>query len=239
MAQQLAGFPEPCARHDRRCHQEAEARRGLAGQATEEPGRNADAGTADARDEGEHLGQADAERAAEGDRVHLASLGAPAIGQPQDRTPDTQHHGHEAGVANGVLDWTGEKRPHGDGRNSSDDEEPGHLAVRVALERPIPDGGQPGRNDLQPVTPEVDEEGQQRAHMQDDTEFQRSEEGLLDGPPEQPRHEDEVTRAGDRDELREPLGQTHHQCLDDREVHATRPPSIGPRDAPTGALAWT
>src|ERR1035437_2064051 len=64
--------------------------------------------------------------------------------------------------------------------------------------------------------------------MEDDAEFQGSDEGIPDGivPPEQPGHEDEMTRARYGNELREPLDRAHRQGLNDRKVHGTRPPSI-------------
>ena len=49
------------------------------------------------------------------------------------------------------------------GRDRRRDQQPGQPAVRVAAERAVADGREAGRDEPEPVGPEVDEQGQQRA----------------------------------------------------------------------------
>ena len=113
----------------------------------------------------------------------------------------------------------------------------------IVPERAIADGGQPGRDETEPVGPEVDEQREQRPDVEHDAERQRLDERVV--PAEQERDDDQVPGRGDRQELGESLHDPHDQRLDHGIHHlGAAPDGRCPRcrlralaHAPRGALA--
>ncbi len=69
-----------------------------------------------------------------------------------------------------------------------------HASLRsgIARERSIADGGEPGRDEAEPVGAEIDEQRDERPEVEHHAERERREERV--GPSEQPRNDDQVSR---------------------------------------------
>ena len=104
---------------------------------------------------------------------------APAIGEPQDDGGDDEHQRDEADLADVLLDEVVEEQPTMTAAGTVDgDEQPGQPPVRVVVEGAIPQDGEAGRDQPQPVGPEVDEERDQRAAVEDHAEGERVDERI-------------------------------------------------------------
>ena len=86
---------------------------------------------------------------------------APAVGQPQDHRADDERDRDEPDARGRSVSMTSLSRNAGDrGRDRRGDQQPGQPAVRVAAERAVADRREPGRDEAEPVRPEVDEQRQ-------------------------------------------------------------------------------
>ena len=153
----LAQLPEPGAGGDRRRHQEREARRGLAVQAGEQPGRDRDARAADARDERQRLGRRRCRWRSGTSGRRWSAFATRADRRATGSTaPITSVTATRRGSRKTVSIRSFRSTPAIDGRDGRRGEEPRQPAVGVAAERAIPDRGEPGRDQPEPVAPEVE-----------------------------------------------------------------------------------
>ena len=126
--------------------------------------------------------------------VELAALRADAVGQPQDGRPG-QHQDDQEGRAvlpeervEEALPERAEQRP-GDDR---DEQQPGQAAVRVVTDAPLGERPQEGAQVAPEVGPEVQQQGDERAHMEHHVERGRVDERVV--PAQQLGRDDEVPR---------------------------------------------
>ena len=164
---------------DRRRHEEREPRRRLAVEPGEQPGRDRDPGAADSRHERECLGAADRQRLRERQVDGQQSARALALGEPQDAAADDEHQRDEPDFPEALLDDVVEEDADDQGGHRGDGDEPGEPPIRIALERSVADRREPGRDEPQPVGPEVDEERDQRPDMEHHAEGERRDERIV------------------------------------------------------------
>ena len=151
-ASELASLPEPGAGGDRRGHQEREASRGLAVEAGEQAGRDRDPRAADARDERQRLGDADA-RAPTGTSARSIAAGARPTRSASHRitAPTTSVSATSRGSRKAVSMRSSSSEPGDRRRDRGRGEQPGQPPVRVARERAVAERGEAGRDQPQPV----------------------------------------------------------------------------------------
>ena len=190
--------------------------RGRAIEAEEQAGRDRDPRPADPGHERGGLGDADPERARNGEIADAAVAGAPAIGEPEDRRADEQHHRDEPDGADFALDDVVEEDADDGGRDDCDEQQDEQPPVGVARDRPLADERNARRGEPEPVGAEIEEQCEQRPDMEHHRERQRADERVA--PAEHGRHDDQVARARDRQELGHPLHDAEDEGLDE-EVH--------------------
>jgi hypothetical protein len=110
-------------------------------------------------------------------------------------------------------------------RDRRDEHEPGHTLVGT-LDAASADRVDPGAYESHDVAPEVRGDGDECSEVQRDVERLVEAVVLLEvRPVSGPRHEDEMTRGGDRQELREPLDDAEDECLTVRQRRRVVPRS--------------
>ena len=219
----MTPFSSDGAEHDRDEEQKREPRGGVAGQ-PEEPGRgDRDPRARHAGHQRERLRAADPEGAPEPDLVHRLPL-RPAICEPEDACED----GEEDRDLPRLPEVLGDHRLPGGAderrRHRRDRDDPGGALGRAP---DPPAGDAPGERarELENVAPEV------RDHRDERPQVERDVEGLVEGvvllevrPVPEPRHEDQVARRRDGQQLGEPLHDPEHQRLPLGERRAVRLP---------------
>ena len=183
-------------------------------QADEATGRDGDPRAAYPGKERRGLRDADPERLRERQIADPAVGAADMIGHPQDRGADEEQDRHRAGRAHVGLDEVVEQDADNDRGQHRGDDEPREPPVRVTRERAVANRGEPGRHDAQPVAPEVDEQRAERPQVEHHRERQQIDERVV--PAQQGRHEDQVPRTRDGQELGESLHDPHDDGLEDR-----------------------
>jgi len=99
-------------------------------------------------------------------------------------------------------------------RDHRDDEQPGEPALRVVADSPVPDRREPRPEDLDQVSPEVDEQRDEGAHVEHHVERGRFDERVV--PAQQARDEDQVRRRGNRQELGQALDDPQDRGVNQR-----------------------
>ena len=139
------------------------------------------------------------------------------VHDPEEDREDGEEDRDLPGIAELLLD---EALPRGAGergRDRRDRDVPGDPLVR-SLDPPPPDALDEGLDQPADVTPEVDDDGKQRAEMKRDVERLVEVRMVLEVVPAKgPGDEDQVTRRGDRKQLGGALGDSEHERLPARE----------------------
>ena len=135
--------------------------------------------------------------------MELRVLDAIEIGHAgTDYRPNPDHVPHDAREP--AQDRAGKHR---------DEDEPGQPALRVPADRSVSDGGQPRQEQRHQIGPEVDEQRDQGAHVEHHVKRVGVDERVI--PAEDARHQDQVRRRADGNELGESLDQTDEGRLQD------------------------
>ena len=187
-------------RGDRERQQKAEAGGRVPPLPEEERRRDRRARARRARDDGQGLCQADHERLAERHAFAVARPSGAAIGGPEHDTHERHHQRDQARSPERrlrplVQQQAGERagdRGHGQV----------HEQTRVAILEHAAAGqrAEEGHDHAQPVAPEGRRDGRQRPEVEGHVERETAVR-----PAEEPRHDDQVPRAADRQELAETL----------------------------------
>jgi hypothetical protein len=115
-----------------------------------------------------------------------------AIGDQHDHAADDQREGHEADRAERRLDDVLEEQSGDRRRDGRGDQQPCEATVRVGRQRAVTDRGEPGRDEPEPVIPEVDEQRDKGPEVEHHAERQRGEELVVPAGGE--RDDDQVPR---------------------------------------------
>ena len=183
----------------------------------EETGRDRDAGAARPGEQRECLAQADHRRVTEGQRLEVARSAAPSLGEPEQPGPGEDEDPDPGdSVAERAVEEALERRAQDRRRDDRHEEQPGEPSLGVAGQAPVADRREPRPEEADEVAPEVDEEGDERPEVEHDVERGRVDEGIV--PAEEARHEDEMGRGRDREELGQSLDESEDRGMD-QAVH--------------------
>ena len=147
------------------------------------------------------MAKADEERLAPGELAEIAGTRAPAqpLGDQQHDAVDHQEGGgHRRGAEQAAQEmFQGEADD--DRRDRADDDHQEELPVRRHRRRTA--AAEKGEEDVDPLAPEIDQQGGRRAEMQHDQKGQEGRQILVEGPAEQGWYDDGMGQAADREEL--------------------------------------
>jgi hypothetical protein len=174
-------------------------------------------------------------------RVSESSPAQPLAGE-QDDPIDGQEHCRGQRLGEHRSELVLQKEAGQPGRDGAQHDQPGHPFIR-GVDSPVTHRREEAPRDADPVSPEQDQKGSGRGHVQpdDEPEIRRFCAGLLGDQsrpaPAQPgRHQNGVFEAGDREQLGHPLEQADDNRLEVRQVlHAGslgRCPPCWPRSFP-------
>src|SRR6266545_2235169 len=172
--------------------------------------------------ERETLGEADRERALPPDLVDRAARGH-AVREPENDGEDREQERDLPGIAELLLD---EVLPGsaGDGRGDGRDRDVPGDALVLVLDASATDASEPGPDEPHDVTPEIEDDRDERSEMKRDVEGLVEVRMLLEiGPAGKPRDENKVTGRGDRKELGRALHDSEDECLPTRELAVRLP----------------
>ena len=114
------------------------------------------------------------------------------VRDPQDHAADDERDRDQADLPDLGLEEVAEQGADDGGGDRRSHQQPRELAIGIALERSIADGGKTGRDEAEPVVAEIDEQRDERPEVKHHAERERREERV--GPSEQPRNDDQVSR---------------------------------------------
>ena len=146
--------------------------------------------------------------------VQIAIASADPVDDVEDHAEDREHHGDQPRLTERVLDRALEQRSGDRPGDRADHERPRESFVDRA-DRASSDRRDPCLEVAPEIDPEIDHGPQQRPDVERDVEGLVERRILDDGPPEEPRDQDQVSAAGDRSELRDALGHPQDDRLQD------------------------
>ena len=181
--------------------QETEPGRCRTGETQQQSGRQCDPRPRDSRRQCEGLRTPDDHGEWQPYPLHPIPLKPSTVSHgQQDPTNDQQHCHHprdtQCRFHHVLVDQPRDRRRHA----SRNDRKPEPPARCRRPPEPSATRREPGPYEVPPVTPEIDQQGEQGPHVQGDIKGLR-----MVGPSQQPRHDDQVTGTGNGQELSKAL----------------------------------
>jgi hypothetical protein len=145
--------------------------------------------------------------------VLVTDLGGGAVGEPHHPAPHHQRRRHEPQAAQRRLDGVLEQQADDPDRQRPQDDRPPVPVVRVPPRAGPEDPPEPGGDDPDQVPAQEDHRREHRTRLDDRGE--RGDVRVVDRIPQQLLRDGQVTGAGDRQELGDPLDRTQQHRFED------------------------